>query len=250
MSAAVRDHAVAAACGRDAAGCVPGGARARLRRRRAGGTRRPARARAGFTLVEVLVAVAVAGLAVSAVAGLTATTRRLEARAGGEAAARESLLAAATVMRAVVGNALPDVRADRGEAPPGTPTSLTLLTRGPAILLFDRPRPMTLAVVAAGETADLVLAWADAETGETRREVVLEGARALTFAYFGGRGGAPAAWQGGWRWPRLLPKGVLLRVDLPALGPPVDIVVRTTAELPQACLAMPHEPACRRGGAP
>ena len=221
MSAAVRDHAGAAACGRDAAGCVPGGARARLRRRRAGGTRRPARA--GFTLVEVLVAVAVAGVAVAAVAG---------------------------VMRDVVGGALPDVRADRGEALPGTPTSLTLLTRGPAILLFDRPRPMTLQIVQAGETADLVLAWADAETGEARREVVLEGARGLTFAYFGGRGAAPAVWQGGWRWPRLLPKGVLLRVDLPALGPPVDIVVRTTAELPQACLAMPHEPACRRGGAP
>lgn len=210
--------------------------------------RRPPRRRlAGFTLVEVLVALAVTGLTLSALGWLTSGARRLEARVGAGAAAREEVMAAERVFRAVVEAAMPDVRRDRPEGPVGTADTLALFSRGPAILMLDRPQPLTFRTVAADGGVSLRLAWQDPMSGAEREEPVLDGATAVSFAYFGGREGIPAGWRAQWDWPQVLPKGILMRIDMPGLGPPVEIVVRAYPELPAACLAMPQEPACRKG---
>ncbi len=236
----------------------------------------PAPRRAGFSLVEVLVALVLVGLIVSAAAAATSAMRRIEVRVDGAAEAREAIVAAERVFRAVVAGAFPE--------PPGAPSvgagaadRLTLTSRGPAILALDRPWPMTLAIVperrlaefaedgAAGvddvatgaeEPMALVLVWRDPGSGAVRREVVLSGARALRFFIFddGVRpaglrtaqpdGATGAGWRASWSQPALLPRAVLLRADLPALGGPVDIAVHTVPTLPDACLLLPHVAPC------
>lgn len=235
--------------------------------------------RAGFSLVEVLVALVLVGLIVSAAAAATGAMRRIEVRVDDAAAAREAIVAAERVFRAVVTGAFPE--------PPGAPSvgagaadRLTLTSRGPAILALDRPWPMTLAIVPerrlaefaddgaagvdgvatdAGGPMALVLVWRDPASGLVRREVVLSGARALRFFYFDdgvrpvGLRSAPAegaeagaGWRTSWTQPAVLPRAVLLRADLPALGGPVDLAVRTVPTLPDACLLLPHVAACAR----
>jgi prepilin-type N-terminal cleavage/methylation domain-containing protein len=261
--------------------------------------------RAGFSLVEVLVALAIVGLIVSAAAAATGVMRRVETRVEDEASAREAIVAAERVFRAVVAGAFPE--------PPGSPPvgggtaeRLTLASRGPAILTLDRPWPMTLAIVPEGRLAEfkgeaaaggpavfgggdgdsggdgaaplgdaaaaddgfaLVLIWRDPANGSVRREVVLAGARAMKLFYFddgvrpaglrtaasgddparaGGGAPAGAGWRSSWTQPAVLPRAVLLRVDLPALGAPVDLAVRTVPTLPDACLLLPHVAACAR----
>jgi prepilin-type N-terminal cleavage/methylation domain-containing protein len=231
---------------------------------------------AGFSLVEVLVALVLVGLIVSAAAAATGAMRRIEVRVDGAAEAREAIVAAERVFRAVVAGAFPE--------PPGAPSvgagaadRLTLTSRGPAILALDRPWPMTLAIVperrlaefaedgAAGvdgvatddaEPMALVLVWRDPDSGAVRREVVLSGARGLRFFFFddGVRpaglrtaqpdGATGAGWRASWSQPALLPRAVLLRADLPALGGPVDIAVHTVPTLPDACLLLPHVAPC------
>jgi prepilin-type N-terminal cleavage/methylation domain-containing protein len=262
--------------------------------------------RAGFSLVEVLVGLAIIGLIVSAAAATTGVMRRVETRVEDEATAREAVVAAERVFRAVVAGAFPE--------PPGAPAvgggaadRLTLASRGPAILTLDRPWPMTLAIVperrlaefkgeaaasgpafvggvdgdsggdgaaplgdaaASDDGVALVLVWRDPASGSVRREVVLAGARALRLFYFddgvrpaglrsaatvggtapseAGGEAAGAGWRSSWMRPAVLPRAVLLRVDLPALGAPVDLAVRTVPTLPDACLLLPHVPACAR----
>lgn len=235
--------------------------------------------RAGFSLVEVMVALALVGLIVSAAAAATSAMRRIEVRVDNAAAAREAIVAAERVFRAVIAGAFPE--------PPGAPAvgvgttdRLTVASRGPTILALDRPWPMTLAIVperrlaefsgelaggaddvatGAEEPVALVLVWRDPGSGVVRREVVLSGARALRFFYFddgvrpvgvrtpaaeGAEAGA--GWRTAWTQPAVLPRAVILRVDLPALGGPVDLAVRTVPTLPDACLMLPHVAPCAR----
>ncbi|MGO4126610.1 prepilin-type N-terminal cleavage/methylation domain-containing protein [Inquilinus sp. YAF38] len=207
-------------------------------------TRAPPRQR-GFTLVEVLVALVLAGLAASAAVGLPNLFARFDQKSRTEAELRDSVAAAGRLLRALAEGAVPDLSRDEA-ADPADATALTLLSWGPPILALDRPVPLTLRVVQADGRAALRLAWTDPGTGAAREETVMEGARSIRLSYFAA-GSSGGAWRSEWARPWALPAAVLLRVDVPELGAPIDLIGRTRARLPEACLALPQEPACRPG---
>ncbi|WP_026873684.1 prepilin-type N-terminal cleavage/methylation domain-containing protein [Inquilinus limosus] len=199
----------------------------------------------GFTLVEVLVALVLAGLVVAAAVGLPNLFARFDQQSRQAAELRDRVAAAGRLLRALAEGAVPDLSREE-TAEPADAAGLTLLSWGPPILALDRPTPLTLRVVQADGRAALRLSWTDPGTGTAREETVLDGARSIRLSYFatGGNGGS---WRSDWARPWALPAAVLLRIDAPELGPPIDLIARTRARLPEACLALPQEPACRPG---
>lgn len=208
-------------------------------------TRGGVRCREGFSLVEVLVALAVSGLIVTAGGGLTSAVQKLESRASAEREARENVISADRLLRAVADGAVPDVSRGREDLEGWSKTSATFVTAGPPVLAFDRPHPVTLAIETEDGRARLLVRWRDPDHGGERQEEVVSGARSLSLSYFGApTSGARASWQATWPRPGRLPEAVLLRVDMPELGPPIDLIARTYSRLPSACAALPHEPRC------
>ncbi|MGF6227681.1 general secretion pathway protein J [Inquilinus ginsengisoli] len=207
-------------------------------------TRAPARGRRerGFTLVEVLVALVLAGLVASAAVGLPNLFARFDQKSRQEAELRDGVAAAGGLLRALAEGAVPNLSSDET----ADATELTLLSWGPPILTLDRPIPLTLRVVSADGRSALRLAWTDSGTGTAREETVLEGARSIRLSYFAA-GSSGGNWRSEWARPWALPAAVLLRVDAPELGAPIDLIGRTRARLPEACLALPQEPRCQPG---
>jgi prepilin-type N-terminal cleavage/methylation domain-containing protein len=202
---------------------------------------------AGFTLLEVLIALVLTGLVVSAGLGLPKLFARFDQQSQTVAELRDGVAAAGRLLRALTEGAAPDLSSTE-EPVQASETVLMLNSLGPPILAFDRPTPLTLRIIAEDGHAALRLAWADPETGAAREETVLAGARSIRLSYFNpGRSGAGGGWRPDWarRW--ALPAAILLRVDAPELGPPIDLIAHTRARLPEACLLLPQEPACRPG---
>jgi general secretion pathway protein J len=199
----------------------------------------------GFTLVEVLVALVLAGLVASAAVGLPNLFARFDQKSRTEAELRDGVAAAGRLLRALGDGAVPDLSRDEA-ADPADATELTLLSWGPPILTLDRPIRLTLRVVSTDGRSALLLAWTDPGTGTAREETVLEGVRSIRLSYFA-PGSGSGNWRSEWARPWALPAAVLLRVDAPELGAPIDLIGRTRARLPEACLALPQEPACRPG---
>lgn len=204
----------------------------------------------GFTLLEVLVALVLAGLVVSAAVGVPRLVSRLDRQAVARAEARDVVLGLDGLLRAMVEGAVPDV-AGRTEGPLGSADTLTLVSLGPAILTLDRPARMALRTERRAEGMALLFDWSEPSGDERREETVIEGARAITFAYFGtpataeGVAAPPPAWLPVWHGTQALPQAVYLRLDLPALGEPVELIARPRSRLPDACLLLPAEPGCR-----
>lgn len=107
---------------------------------------------------------------------------------------------------------------------------------------------MTLKVEQKGATQTLSAHWQDPESGEALEEQVLAGAKDISFSYFVIIDGAGwQAWRSSWQTPQQLPSGVLMRFHYPELGGPIDIVVKTTGRMPEACILLPADKACRYG---
>ncbi len=172
----------------------------------------------GFTLVEVLVALVLAGLVASAAVGLPNLFARFDQKSRRTAELRDGVAAAGRILRAVAEGAVPNLATDETAEPVGA-TRLTLLSWGPPILALGRPIPLTLRVVDTDGRAALRLSWSDPETGTAREETVLDGARSIRLSLFQRPGNNGGNWRSDWARPWALPAAVLLRIDAPELGP-------------------------------
>ncbi|WP_372501202.1 prepilin-type N-terminal cleavage/methylation domain-containing protein (plasmid) [Tistrella mobilis] len=199
---------------------------------------------AGFTLIEVLVTLVVTALALSLLTGLTLHVRHQQAAATARASAAEGLLAAARVLRAVVVSAVPDPHWQQMAAEGQSDHRMIWLSPGPAVLALSSPVRITLDVTAEAMGDRLTMAWTDPEDGASRREPLIEGAHSIRFAYFDGPLGRPGSWRRDWPGGLSLPRGVLVRVEMAALGGPLDLVFRPTAEWPFSCRGLPQETRC------
>ena len=173
------------------------------------------RRQAGFTLLEILVALVVLGLVV---AGLSQGLRfglRATARQERLAAERGDLDAVDRLLRRLVAQMDPGTSRTPGIAigEAGAVTFTTDLGAAASALAT------TQAEVRLGvEGSALVLRWRPAPHAvrlvppePPRREVLLDGLQRLDLAYWGQAGDGPPAWQGAWQQPAL---PLLIRIRL------------------------------------
>jgi general secretion pathway protein J len=207
---------------------------------------------AGFSLLEVLVTIAVAALVISALSGFTRMMTNAELYGERQQASHESIVGAARVFRHVAARAVPDLRHDSEMAAVvGTPKRLTFLSRGPSIMALDRPVPITLLIENGDGGSKLLLSWREPASEAIREELLIPSARSIVLSYFGfGRERDGERWHSRWDQPQRLPRAILLQVQMSELASPVDIVARTYSTLPYACIALPHEPLCHTGTTP
>jgi prepilin-type N-terminal cleavage/methylation domain-containing protein len=200
----------------------------------------------GFTLIEVLVALTIAGLIGSALAGLSSFFANLEARAEAREAAMRDVLAFRRLFQTSVENSFPLGAIDPETALRNDSGRLELLTRGPAGLAADEPAKMNFHIVSAGAHAALEVSWQDRQSG-AQTETVLRGADRIAFSYLERVGGKPV-WHASWADPSRQPEAILAHVDIAQLGGPLDIIARPVSALPGACLALPRFPKCQEAG--
>lgn len=200
----------------------------------------------GFTLLDVLVALVVTGLAGSILIGLVSfihqSTTRLQAEA--ETAAR--LTAIRLILTSLAREAYsPALNAPEISRPHGTETAFSVRTRGPAILGLGQSAVFQVLAQSAGQTSDLLLEWRDPDDGKPHRELLVGNLESAGFTYFGAIEGSKArTWRVSWEPGDRSPEAVRLSIKARGFPTPFEIVVPFRAELPSACLRNPRHPGC------
>lgn len=181
--------------------------------------RAKARAQRGFTLVEVLVALAVLALVVAF--GFTGLRHAADAWAVLDRQGRHAadLGAVQDVLRSLIAGAYPEAEPDgRGSyvvAFQGRGDALDFVARMPARTELPGFRRITLALDDGEGGRRLVLGWAgEPAQGEGAGSTVLvEGVRALRVRYFGDDGSG-RRWHEAWSGRKALPALVAMEMDL------------------------------------
>jgi hypothetical protein len=203
---------------------------------------------AGFALVDLLVAVAIAGLAGSILVGLVAFVAHQGAETARRAREHEDLLAVERIMRIILADAPPFLP---GAAPlsgiVGHEREVRVTSTGPPILGLPGATVFHLRGEPRGSASAVVLSFRDGE-GRERRQVIAETTSDLAFAYLPGRAEpASAVWRSVWR----AEDGPLaaLRMSL-GFGPVSTtrvVIIPIQADLPATCLRDPRQRGCTMG---
>lgn len=215
---------------------------------------------AGFTLVELLIALTLVGLLATLVFGGVRLAARAWGRTDDRAAAAAERWAVANVLRDAITGANPafasaDLR-DRTIAFDGEPGSLALLAPLPQAIAAGVTAEMRFYLEGEGASHTLVLGWrldlpsaANGEPLPENRVVLLDRVRRIGFAYFGSdtRGDAPG-WHDSWSERTALPQ--LVRIDIersdPALPAWPTLFATTAATINTDCIFEPLTGGCRR----
>jgi len=205
---------------------------------------------AGFTLVEVLIALVAAVLVLGVVlAGLRLTAKLREA--GQRAVANNIEYQTSTrVLRRLVGRAFPVAFGKQDSARyvfAGTPTSLRFVTMMPGYPGQPGPDLFVLDQTASGGTTNLRLRRTPLpvdedplKTSDFAEDLILvRGPLQIDMSYFrGARGNKPGAWLDGWDDANDFPR--LIRLRVVKTGPRrqiwPDIVIRLAINMDGACV--------------
>jgi hypothetical protein len=203
----------------------------------------------GFTLLDMLVALIIAGFAGSILVGLVAYVDKSAARSRIEIQESDSLLALQQILASLGQEAFsPDPRDPEGSRLRGDETGFSIRCLGPRILGLDRPALFRLEKETAGEMSRLVLAWRDPETNEEHREVVARDVEHVAFGYFGKNAGSDTrTWYPTWQPSEPGPEAIQATIKLRSMRATVEIVIPLRAGLPAVCLRNPRHPGCLRG---
>lgn len=196
---------------------------------------------AGFTLVETLVGLAVAGLIVATLGYLVQGLQTSRLRVAAYSNVQEEVLAAHRLLQTVVGLAEPspetgaDWSADRA----------VLLSRGPQILAAAEPIAFTLRVSRTDRGYELSVAFEDPQGRQLVQRQLMGNARSITLAYFGSDSpGAEPRWRDHWRVAGQVPLAIRLTFDSAEVGFPAALVYRTHMAHPGVCFVDPGLTAC------
>lgn len=206
----------------------------------------------GFSLLEVLIVLAISGLIATAASGMVTFWNRIDERSARIERHLSGFLDAQRTFRSLVSSALPTpLRA--GDAfsragVEGRSDRLRLAAFGPVSLRLDRPSPLALIVRESAGAKNIVLEWNDPQSGDLRSETVLAGVRAARFRYIDRRPDGSIASSENWGEAGRLPTAIALAVEDDVPGPPLEIIVRTEGRLPAACVLLPADPARQAGG--
>ncbi|MGH7029665.1 MAG: prepilin-type N-terminal cleavage/methylation domain-containing protein [Stellaceae bacterium] len=224
-----------------------------MSRRRSGGA-------AGFTLVELLIALTLVGLLTTLVFGGVRLAARAWGRTDSRAAAAADRWAVADVLREAITAAYPafvsaDLH-DRTIAFDGEPRSLALLAPLPQAIAAGAPARLRFYLAGEGRQKTLVLGWRldlpSAETGgplPENRVALLDRVRRIGFAYFGADDPDDApVWQDRWAQRTRLPQLVRVHLERSDRSLPAwpDLVVAPRAMINTACIFDSLTAGCRR----
>ncbi len=199
----------------------------------------------GFALVELLVAVAVAGLAGSVLVGLVAFLDRNNAETTRRMREYEETLAVERVLRILLEGALPFVPGTSLRSGiVGDDQKLTVISMGPPILGLAQARPFTLRREARGSVSDLILVWVD-EVGREQRELIAQDVVDFTFAYLPStRASSAPLWKSWWRAEDGSLTAIRLALRFARAATSREVVIPIQADLPATCLRNPRQVGC------
>jgi prepilin-type N-terminal cleavage/methylation domain-containing protein len=198
-----------------------------------------ARCDAGFTLLEMLVALCVLGLLTMAIARGLHLGAFSWTRAQHDADAAKQMRQARRLLQDVIGGAYPAFASanlqDHRIAFAGTPDAMALITRRPAVL--GTPVMIAARLFFDEQTKTLALAWRlDLPGAEERTALVAGQVAKMRLAYENGAG-----WQDHWEQQNFLPAAIRVSVE----GWP-PLVIATHATAATACLFDPTDIECAR----
>lgn len=205
---------------------------------------RLARANDAFTLLDTLVALAVAGLAGSLLVGLmtfvlsSATRLRADTQMASDTIAIQRVLAALTREASSP--------AATGLTFYGNESSFTFASRGPALMGLDRPTAFEFVREPAEQANQLTLLWKDPATGAVHRETIARDIETLAFSYFGAsKRSEKRQWHSSWQPDRGQPEALKLSVKFRSAASDLDFVAPMRATVPIACLRNPRHIGCQ-----
>jgi len=205
---------------------------------------RLARANDAFTLLDTLVALAVAGLAGSILVGLmmfvlsNATRLRADTQMASDAVAIQRVLAILTREASAP--------ASTGLTFYGSEASFTFASRGPRLMGLDRPTTFEFVREPTEQANQLTLMWKDPATGAVHRETIAREIETLAFSYFGAaKRSEKSQWHSSWQPNHGQPEALKLTVKFQSAASDLDFVAPMRATVPIACLRNPQHIGCQ-----
>jgi general secretion pathway protein J len=222
--------------------------------------RSPARNQAGFTLVEILVAMILVALLSTLIFGGVRLGAQAWTKVEHRTADFTDIDAVQDVLRQTIASAYPAFASsdltNRTVAFDGDQGSMHLVAPLPAAIEAGVLARERFFVAQNGATHALFMAWrldlpsSDEATPLPENKVLLlDHVRTAQFDYFGRRDDREGPiWQDSWRGRRVLPEMVRLRMerDDPRLASWPDLVSEPKATATPACLYDPMDVSCRR----
>ena len=211
-----------------------------------------ANAQAGYSLVELLIVLALLGLISLAIAGGMSFGTRVWERTEQEVSGTEQATGGHELLRTLLSNAYPRKSGEAGTeqhvAFEGTSDRMTFLVAASAQLGDAGVVQLALTIEREDRAAALTLT-SHAETGGEgdRKERVLAGAKDIAFAYAEVVDGA-LTWSDAWQSRSALPVLIRIRASLPpGKGHWPDLIVRPRVDRTASCIFDPVSFECRRG---
>lgn len=196
--------------------------------------------RAGFALIDMLVALAVAGLIATSLTGLVAFSMQQMTRVQEAKNESEKIAAAGRVLRALLEGVSSFPAGDsRQPAIRGSATSLQLWSLGSPVLALGSPVLFSLNVEKRDNGNALAMRWFVQEQG-MRSEIIISDLSELTFEYFLMSAEDKATFKG---WTSSLPKppyhiqAVKMKLRLQPRHAETEFIYPVLASMPLSCTA-------------
>jgi general secretion pathway protein J len=208
----------------------------------------------GYSLVELLVVLALTGLISVAIAGGIGFGSRAWERSGANVEALERMDGAQTLLRNLFQRVLPrDLNPNIAADPDlfsGTRDSLSFAAQTPSAFGAGGLARFQLRVVGVGATRSLILSWQGAAGRTSRQEqALIVGARDISLAYATRDQNGIVSWADSWTSLPGAPALVMVRASFPdgvrAQWP--DLIVRPRISRDPSCIYDPVSFGCRHG---
>lgn len=202
--------------------------------------------RAGFALVDLLIALAIAGLIAASLMGLISFLERQRQVSREQRHDAELTAAGERILRSLVEGVAPAVANDpSGPTAEGTADHLSLRSWGPPVLALARPVRFTLQSEPDRTRRRLILSWRDPDTGRVHRESVAEEIAQASFSYFGlVVQERVRRWQAAWDARTGPLEAVAMRLSVSNEARASTLVIPLRPTLPQSCARDHNLPGC------